>query len=314
MGDGVKPEPVSAPVARLAKGLKLGAGSLLVTMYGDVIAPRPQAPWLGSLIDLSAPFGLSNRLVRTAIFRLAADDWLEATKIGRKSFYGLSEAGLLRVQHAGKRIYAGVSPAWDGKWTLVMLRNDTKASMRQHLRRELLWEGFGPVAPGVFAHPNADSASLAEIIEAAGAIEHAAVMQAESVAAFSRRPLELLIHQTYRLKEVAQAWQAYVKRFAPWVDEAASLSPADAFFVRILLIHEYRRVLLRDPGLPDELLPADWPGREARASTATLYAALLPASEAHLREYMETEAGEFRAPGRLLESRFSSRFSSRLRG
>lgn len=307
MGDGVKAEAVSAPVARLAKGLKLGAGSLLVTMYGDVIAPRPQAPWLGSLIDLSAPFGLSNRLVRTAIFRLAADDWLDAKKVGRKSFYGLSDAGLLRVQHAGKRIYAGVSPPWDGKWTLVMLRNDTKASMRQHLRRELLWEGFGPVAPGVFAHPNADQDSLAEIIGAASAVEHAAVMLAESVAAFSRRPLELLIHQTYRLKEVAQAWQAYVRRFSPWIDAADGLSPADAFFVRILLIHEYRRVLLRDPGLPDELLPADWPGREARTSTGALYAALLPASEAFLREHMETEAGAFHSPGRVLKDRFTAR-------
>lgn len=309
MGDGVRPAtvPVSASVAQLAKGLKLGAGSLLVTMYGDVIAPRPQAPWLGSLIELSAPFGLSNRLVRTAIFRLAADDWLEAIKVGRKSYYGLSEAGLLRVQHAGKRIYAGVSPAWDGKWTLVTLRNDTKASMRQHLRRELLWEGFGPVAPGVFAHPNADHGSLAEILDAAAAKEHAAVMLAKSVTAFSRRPLELLIHQTFRLKEVEQAWQAYVRRFAPWVDDAASLSPADAFFVRILLIHEYRRVLLRDPGLPDELLPVDWPGRDARVGTGALYAELLPASETYLRECMETEAGAFQSPDRLLKDRFTAR-------
>lgn len=307
MGGKAKPGAVSAPVARLAKGLKLGAGSLLVTMYGDVIAPRPQAPWLGSLIDLSAPFGLSNRLVRTAIFRLAADDWLEATKVGRKSFYGLSEAGLLRVQHAGKRIYAGVSPTWDGKWTLVLLRHDVKASMRQHLRRELLWEGFGPVAPGVFAHPRSDRESLAEILGAASATDHAAVMVAESMSAFSRQPLEQLIHQTYRLKEVADAWQAYVKRFLPWVEDAASLPPADAFFVRILLIHEYRRVLLRDPGLPDELLPADWPGREARAGTGALYAALLPASEAHLRDSMETEAGGFYSPGRLLRDRFTSR-------
>ncbi|KAI3593122.1 Phenylacetic acid degradation operon negative regulatory protein PaaX [Cupriavidus sp. U2] len=308
MADLSKPEGVSPAVARLSKGLKLSAGSLLVTMYGDVIAPRPQAPWLGSLIALSAPFGLSNRLVRTAIFRLTADDWLEATRLGRKSFYGLSDAGLLRVQHAGKRIYAGTSPAWDGKWTLVLLRNDTKASMRQPLRRELLWEGFGPVAPGVFAHPNADQDSLAEILLAAGATEHAAVMRAESVASFSRQPLEQLIHQTYRLKEVAQAWQAYVRRFASWVREAPSLSAADAFFVRILLIHEYRRVLLRDPGLPDELLPTDWPGREARAGTGALYAALLPASEAHLRAHMETGAGAFRSPMRVLRERFTSRF------
>jgi phenylacetic acid degradation operon negative regulatory protein len=49
--------------------------------------------------------------------------------------------------------------------------------------------------------------------------------------------------------------------------------------VRILLIHDYRRIVLRDPRLPSGLLPPDWPGLPARALCARLYAALAPASE-----------------------------------
>ena len=36
-----------------------------------------------------------------------------------------------------------------------------------------------------------------------------------------------------------------------------------AFAARFHLVHEWRKFLFADPGLPDELLPADWPGRPA---------------------------------------------------
>lgn len=42
--------------------------------------------------------------------------------------------------------------------------------------------------------------------------------------------------------------------------QALNAADADAFTARILLIHHYRRVVLRDPLLPSALLPADWPG------------------------------------------------------
>ena len=36
-----------------------------------------------------------------------------------------------------------------------------------------------------------------------------------------------------------------------------------AFAARFQLVHEWRKFLFADPGLPDELLPGDWPGRAA---------------------------------------------------
>ncbi|KWR74975.1 phenylacetic acid degradation operon negative regulatory protein PaaX [Cupriavidus sp. IDO] len=299
------PDPVSPRVARLARGLKLGANSMLVTLFGDVVAPRPQAIWLGSLIRLAAPFGINDRLVRTATFRLTADDWLAATRIGRRSYYGLSEAGLQRVLHAGKRIYAGEAPEWDGRWTLVLARSDVRATIRQRLKRELLWEGFGAIAPGVLAHPNADLASLREIVQAAHAQEYVAVMEARSLEAFSPRPLQALMHQTFRLGDVAAAWQALLRRFSPMAEEAAQLAPADAFFVRTLLVHEYRRVLLRDPNLPEELLPQDWPGRTARGMCSGMYSALLDASEDYLHGVIEVADGALLDAKRELDKRFT---------
>ncbi|AOZ06558.1 phenylacetic acid degradation operon negative regulatory protein PaaX [Cupriavidus malaysiensis] len=299
-------DTVSPQLARLARGLKLGANSMLVTLFGDVVAPRPQALWLGSLIHLAAPFGINDRLVRTATFRLAADDWLSATRLGRRSYYGLSEAGLQRVTHAGKRIYAGEAAQWDGRWTLVLVRGDARATLRQQLKRELLWEGFGAIAPGVFAHPRADASSLREILTAAKALDYVAVMEAASLAAFSLEPLQVLMQQTFRLGDVAAAWQALLRRFSPLLDSAAGLAPVDAFFLRALLLHEYRRVLLRDPDLPEVLLPADWPGRTARMMCRDMYTALLDASEDYLHATVETADGPLQGARRELRKRFGA--------
>ena len=282
---------LSAKVARVRRGLVLRANSLLITVYGDAIAPRAQSVWLGSLIDLIALFGLSPRLVRTSAFRLTADDWFVATRIGRRSYYGLSEVGLLRVQHADRRIYEFKLPEWDGQWTLVMLDASLRASARQHLRRELLWESFGQVSPTLFAHPHADHRSLADILKAAKAEDKVAVLSAASLDTYARKPLQTIMHDTFKLTEVALAWKQFTARFAPMAEALPTLTPTEAFFVRTLLIHEYRRVLLRDPNLPEALLPADWPGIAARQLCETLYRGLLTGSEVYLCEQVETADG-----------------------
>jgi phenylacetic acid degradation operon negative regulatory protein len=66
---------------------------------------------------------------------------------------------------------------------------------------------------------------------------------------------------------------------------------ADALAARILLVHELRRVVLRDPGLPAALLPAPWIGEEVRRLTAACYRRLLPASERWLDERAKGEDG-----------------------
>src|ERR1700681_3106881 len=70
-------------VARSRRQRPLRGGSLIVTLFGDSIMPRGGAVALGSLIALAAPFGLNERLVRTADARLAKDGWLEGRRAGK---------------------------------------------------------------------------------------------------------------------------------------------------------------------------------------------------------------------------------------
>lgn len=296
---------ISPSVFRMARGLVLRSNSVLITIYGDAFAPREQAVWLGSLITLVQLFGLSSRLVRTSASRLTADDWFTATRLGRRSYYGLSDVGLLRVRHADRRIYEFTFPKWDGKWTLAVLDSSMTASTRQHLKRELLWESFGQLSPSVFAHPHADHDSLREILNAASAKESVAILSAESIESYSRKPLQSIMHQTFKLAQVKLAWKQFIARFSPLVSDAGTLTQPEAFFIRTLLIHEYRRVLLRDPNLPEALLPESWPGVYAKKLCEKLYRAVLPSSENFLQVNVETLDGSLIKTPHSLANRLS---------
>ena len=69
------------------------------------------------------------------------------------------------------------------------------------------------------------------------------------------------------------------------------LDAQECFLVRLLLIHEYRKLVLRDPQLPDELLPADWEGRAARQLCRNLYRLTALPAEGYLAQVLETADG-----------------------
>jgi phenylacetic acid degradation operon negative regulatory protein len=70
-------------IKRFQQQRPLRTGSLIITLFGDAIVPRGGTVWLGSLIELLAPMGVSQRLVRTSVFRLTREGWLMAEKVGR---------------------------------------------------------------------------------------------------------------------------------------------------------------------------------------------------------------------------------------
>ena len=146
---------VSELVARFRRQRPLRGGSLLVTIFGDSILPRGGAIALSSLIALGEPFGLNERLVRTASARLAKDGWLDGKRIGKLSEYHLSASGRERFADATKRIYSATEQEWSGRWTVIVIPA-TRAAERKELREELMWRGFGELSAGVFAHPEVE--------------------------------------------------------------------------------------------------------------------------------------------------------------
>ena len=276
--------PLPAPVRALLRNFRaqrpLRAGSLLITVFGDSIAPRGGAVTLGSLIRLAAPFGLTERLVRTAVARLARDGWLAARRSGRRSEYRLTHSGAERFAQATRRIYGESPSVWDGKWTLVVV--PARRPRRAQVREDLKWLGFGQLNPSLFAHPGCTPAQARSWLRNVRGPEDALLLHGISADLGNDRRLAT---RGWDLKDLARRYRRLVASFAPvesLLGRGMALPADTAFLVRTLLIHEYRRIHLRDPLLPPALLPSNWVGASAYEVCRRLYARVFPAAEQHL--------------------------------
>jgi phenylacetic acid degradation operon negative regulatory protein len=290
-------------VARFRRQRPLRGGSLIVTIFGDSIMPRGGAVALGSLIDLTAPFGLNERLVRTATTRLAKDGWLEGRRAGKLSEYHLSPDGRERFAEATKRIYSAPDTEWSGRWTLAVLP-PMRAAERKELRKELIWRGFGELSANVFAHPEIDSRSLRKQRPGEGALSKVIVFDANL--ADGDAP-QRLVSLGWDLEDLGLRYQRFVKRFERLLAALQNLRTLDhraCFIVRTLLIHEYRRLHLRDPLLPPRLLRADWPGAQAAALCRDIYARVFAPSEVYLSSVAAQLDGPLPAPDAAVMQRF----------
>jgi phenylacetic acid degradation operon negative regulatory protein len=261
------------------------AWSLIVTLYGDAIVPRGGSLWLGSLTEIMALFRIDAGHVRTAMSRLTADGWLDRKRLGRNSYYRLSKRGEGEFAAATQRIYFPSKADFDGRLRLALLGPGVgdRAALRPALERG----GFAPLSPTAYIALQDASAGLSKI-EGLFLLSVAPGKVGPAMAAVA-----------WQLSPLAAAYNAFIKRFSPLAEGLAKAAarPSDALIARILLIHEFRRLVLRDPGLPADLLPTAWPEEKARALAAQIYAHVVPPSEAWMEQHALSEFGHLPAPG-----------------
>jgi phenylacetic acid degradation operon negative regulatory protein len=282
----------------------LRAGSLITTVFGDSIAPRGGTVWLGSLIRAMAEFGISERLVRTSVFRLGRDGWLQSTQIGRRSYYSLTPEGRARFTVATHRIYGEPAAGWDGTWCLMLL-SGLDASTREAVRRESVWLGFGALSANVLAHPSPELADLAVTLQRVGAAEDVVVINGRTVK--SDKGMMKLVRSAWNLDDIDDRYAHFVQRFRPLyrsLRRSRDIDPKIAFVARTMLIQEYRKVLLRDPQLPVELLPAGWHGTAAYQLCRNLYRGLYRRADDYLSDAMECADGPLPPPAKSYLDRF----------
>ena len=293
-----KVRPASAAVAALVERFHrkppVRAWSLIVSLYGDAIVPRGGSLWLGSLTDIMALFRIDAGHVRTAMSRLTADGWLERVKVGRNSYYRLSRRGQGSFSEATRRIYFAHEAEFDGKLRIALL--GPAVTDRARVRKRLEEAGFVALSPTSFV----SWAAPVEIPKSVGVFLLTANADKEAIA---------LADAAWKLGPIAQGYRAFIDRFTPLakaLDKGETLMDADALVARTLLIHEFRRIVLRDPGLPAALLPADWPGRDARALTGRIYGQVVGRAEAYLDTNASGQDGSLPPPGPDFVDRFAT--------
>ncbi len=294
--DAASPDPaVRTWIARQLAQAPPRAPSLVITVWGDAIAPHTDAVMLPGLIALLAPCGLNERLVRTSVFRLVREGWLRSAPVGRRSLYRLTPEGARRFAQAYARIYAPVEATWDDTWEVV-LSNGLAPGKRRALRDELSWAGFGAFGSGVHARPARGASGLPKLLDGLGVAGEVLAVRAHDDATLGGQSLTAAVARAWDLRGIAAEYRGFLRRFGGVIERfrqrpADALDPQQCFVVRTLLIHAYRRMLLRDPQLPADLLPLDWPGGAAAVLCRDFYRLTHRAAERHLVATLESAAG-----------------------
>lgn len=247
---------------RFAESRRYAAGTggvrgLLITVLGEYVRPYRQPVPTSAFLDVLGRLEVEEQATRQALTRAAADGWLVASRQGRYTLWQLSPAFEEFLNLGAERIFGftATQRAWDGRWLVVLARvPESNRAGRHLLRTRLRWAGFGSPAPGVWVSTHTDRVKEAEYVLAeAGAYEDAQIFLSERLAGGD---LPALVRQAWNLAEVEQAYEGFIADF--------SRQPSPDPLVRLTqLVHAWRRLLLGDPALPEELLPARWSGGRA---------------------------------------------------
>ena len=273
-------------------GGRLRVWSLIITVFGDAIVPRGGRVGMAALQDLTDRLGVAPGALRAAMSRLAKDGWVVRHRDGRKSYYSLAPDSAATFADAGRRFYASGPPGWDGDLTVAV-------TPERDARDDdvLCGNGFVPLAAGIYLRPGP-----APVSGSTGTLSDALLLQTVDgrIPGWVRAQLSS--------PDVAAAYRQVIASFAPLdaaLEGGAALSPLDAFAARTLLVHDWRRIVLRDRDLPLNLRPDDWPGEAARSLVKGLYARLLSPSERFLNRCEAATGVRLAAADASLEARFA---------
>jgi phenylacetic acid degradation operon negative regulatory protein len=249
----------------------VNARSALFDIYGDHLLSRDERAPVAALVRLLAPLGISAPAVRTAVSRMARQGWLVPVKLPAGAGYQLTPRAVHRLREAADRIYRHDPPPWDGRWHVIVIERLADRARRERLRSALRYLGYACLDGATWISPR-PSIELEPLLatERIGADCFLASYDGDSR------------HLAARAWDIAGLAGAY----AQWLGQVRQLlSAADGdqpdetvFAVRSELVHEWRKFLFTDPGLPAELLPARWPGARAAEVFHAEADRLLPAA------------------------------------
>lgn len=250
---------------------------LVFTLFGDFLLHRPGPVWVGSLIALLEPLGLSATNVRTVLSRMAGKGWLRSQRQGRRGYYSLTDRGRRLLEEGETRIYRPrENESWDGQWTLVAYSiPEERRAQRDRLRVRLEWLGFGSLGNGLWVSPHDVAERVEEVAGELGVKGDLEVFRGDHL---TPEPPSRLVVRCWDLAALNEEYEAFVDRHLDacrlLADDPGAVAPRDAYVRRFNLVHEFREFPLKDPFLPRALQPEDWAG-ECALSLFNYYRGLL---------------------------------------
>lgn len=264
------------------------ARSALFDLFGDHLRSRGGRAPVASLVRILSPLGVSAPAVRTAISRMVRQDWLTPVEVDGVRGYALTDRARRRLDDAAARIYRTRDSGWKGAWDLLVVESLPPRPGRERLRSALAFLGYAALADGTWISPY-PSPEVGSVLAAEGASGARFEAYDGAPTALARRAWDL-----DALGAAYASWHADARRLVADPEGTLGLPPLDAderaFAVRSHLVHEWRKFLFTDPGLPVELLPEDWPGHEAARFFTEEAARLLPPAARFVDRCLEPDA------------------------
>jgi phenylacetic acid degradation operon negative regulatory protein len=246
--------------------LQLGAQPrhFIVSLYG--LYARANDGWLSvaALIRLMGDLGVDSQAVRSSTHRLKRRGLLEAEKVDGVAGYRLS-GHMLEVLAAGDaRIFGRRRATLADGWLLVVFSvPESERDKRHQLRSELAHLGFGTVAPGVWIAPGHLEAEAVEAVQSLEVDAYAQIFRGPHVAFGELRGK---VAQWWDLPALHALYAAFLDRYRPLRERWSAgigTNGAQAFADYVEMLTAWRQLPYADPGLPLDLLPADWNAVEA---------------------------------------------------
>jgi phenylacetic acid degradation operon negative regulatory protein len=267
---------------------------LVFTLYGEYLQNLHRPVWVGTLIALLRPFGLSEGAVRTVLSRMARKRWLKRRRHGRHAYYDLTARGRKLLAEGRDRIFhPSWDGAWDGQWYLLSysIPEDLR-HLRDRLRVRLAWLGFGSLGNGIWISPYDLGDRVAEMAEEMGVQEHLVCFRAQHLGGSDHTDL---VGRCWDLAGLAARYHAFLRLWTPGLDVIraglvdGTLTDEGCYVRRFKLIHEFRSFPLEDPYLPRTLVPDEWPGEAASELFAKLHDLLEHRADRYVDAVLEEE-------------------------
>ena len=246
-----------------------------------------------ALTRLLGDLGMGAAAARKQLARMCRDGQLSASRRGRGVDYRLAGpfAATFRRLRSGATM---TPPSWEGHFHAVMYRvPEAHRAYRDRLRRIAQLVGYGLMQQGVLIAPRDLSGHIAAVLADAPPgcqIQQAAIdLPAADAARIAR--------SAWDLDDVADSLRGHIAALRATSD-ASAVPPATAETLRRLaqLLNAPYVDVIRNPGLPAELLPADWPAPELAGLMSQARGRYLPSARQYANAVIETFATRKAAP------------------
>jgi phenylacetic acid degradation operon negative regulatory protein len=234
----------------------------VVTFLGAVV--RPMGGWMpiAGAVDLLAQVGMDAPSVRTAVFRLKKNGWLESASRHGLRGYALTRAALETLAAGDAVIWHARRPAdlADG-WCIVHFSvPEAMRAKRHQLRAHLTHLGFGNAGTALWIAPARMRESAEHAIAELGLSAYAAIFVGDY---HGPQDLTELLYGSWDLNAIDQGYRDFIDTYAPRAEELSTLRGTEAFSAYLQLVDVWRKLPFRDPGLPREVLDPKWSAPEA---------------------------------------------------